>query len=236
VVNRAFARALGESPEILKDELSLLSSRGRVVGIVDDFVGPVPGAPDSPRIFVPLGDARASVLLVRLRGDQPGALAAVRTIVSEIWGPSIGTRLTPVSDDAAALAVPWRARTILLGLIAALGVPLVVAGLIGSLYASVRRRTRDIAIHMALGATTREVSRLVVWRALAHTGAGVAVGLAAAMAVGRVLSGLLFDVTPADPATLAGVGVLMVSVAAVASLLPARLAASIAPIEALRER
>jgi ABC-type antimicrobial peptide transport system permease subunit len=89
---------------------------------------------------------------------------------------------------------------------------------------------------MALGATTREVSRLVVWRALAHTGAGVAVGLAAAMAVGRVLSGLLFDVTPADPATLAGVGVLMVSVAAVASLLPARLAASIAPIEALRER
>jgi hypothetical protein len=236
LVNRAFARALGDNPEILKGELRLLSSRGRIVGVVDDFVGPAPGLPDSPRIFVSLGDGRASVLLVRLRGDEPQAVAAVRLIAAESWGPSMQSRVTPVSDDAAALAAPWRARTILLGLIAVLGVPMVVAGLTGSLYASVRRRTRDIAIRLALGATTRDVSRLIVWRALAHTGVGVALGLAAAMAIGRVLSGVLFGVTPTDPATLASVGVLMLAVAAVASLLPARLAASIAPIDALRER
>jgi ABC-type antimicrobial peptide transport system permease subunit len=141
-----------------------------------------------------------------------------------------------VADEASVLAAPWRARTILLGLIAGLGVPMVVVGLAGSLYASIRRRTRDIAVRMALGATVRDVSGGIVGHALAVAAAGVAIGLAAAVSIGRVLSGVLFGVSPTDPLTLAGVAGLMLTVALVASVLPARLAASIAPIDALRER
>lgn len=235
LVNRAFLTALRDR-ELLKLELRLPGADGRIVGIVDDFVGAAPGLPDAPRIFVPIGERMPSVLLVRLRAGDPAAVAAVRAIVADIWGAPAASRVTAVSDEAATLAAPWRARTILLGLIAALGIPMVVVGLAGALSASIRRRTREIAVRLALGATPREVSGAIVRRALLHAAAGVALGLTAAVSIGRVLSGTLFGVSPADPATLAGVALLMLAVSALAAILPARVAASITPIDALRER
>jgi ABC-type antimicrobial peptide transport system permease subunit len=99
---------------------------------------------------------------------------------------------------------------------------------------SVARRTREIGIRIALGAHRTRVVRQVLRETLRLAGAGIAIGLAAAAAVGSVLGGFLFGLTPSDPATLAAVAALLIGTALVAGFLPARRAARIEPIQALR--
>jgi ABC-type antimicrobial peptide transport system permease subunit len=141
-----------------------------------------------------------------------------------------------VSEHVSLLTAPWRARTVLLGLIATLCVPLVVTGITGALFAAVRARSREIALRMALGAEARTVHRAIVRRAMALAVTGLAAGLAGGVAAGSLMSNQLFDVRPADMATLTSVAVIVLSVAWLAALMPARLAARIAPAEALKER
>jgi len=95
-------------------------------------------------------------------------------------------------------------------------------------------RQREIAIRLAVGASPRSVLRMVLGEGLTLTAAGVALGLAAAAAGGRLLGGLLYDVRPSDPATLAGVALLLLGTAALANLLPARRATRIDPQIALK--
>jgi ABC-type antimicrobial peptide transport system permease subunit len=98
----------------------------------------------------------------------------------------------------------------------------------------VSQRTAEIGIRMALGARPRDVRVLVVRRALALTGAGLGLGLVGAVAVTRVLASFLVDVSPTDAATLGSVVLLFTSVALLASWLPARRAAAVDPMRALR--
>jgi ABC-type antimicrobial peptide transport system permease subunit len=141
-----------------------------------------------------------------------------------------------MTDEVAVLTAPWRARTILLGLIAMLCVPLVVTGITGALFAAVRARSREIAVRMALGAEARTVHRTVVGRAMRLAAAGVAAGLIGGVAAGALMSKQLFGIQPADAVTLVSVALIVLTVAWLAALLPARLAARIAPAEALKER
>jgi ABC-type antimicrobial peptide transport system permease subunit len=141
-----------------------------------------------------------------------------------------------VSDDVAQLTAPWRARTVLLGMIAVLCVPLVVTGITGALFAAVRARSREIALRMALGAEARTVHRTIVRRAMRLAVTGVAAGLAGGVAAGYLMANQLFGIRPADAATLMGVASVVLTVAWLSALLPARLAARIAPAEALKDR
>jgi putative ABC transport system permease protein len=122
----------------------------------------------------------------------------------------------------------------LLGLLGGLALVLAAVGLYGVISLSVAQRTREIGIRMALGAARCEVLTLVVRQALPLIGAGLGIGLAASLVLTRWLATLLFEVAPADPATSVAVAVLLASVALAATAVPARRAASLDPMAALR--
>jgi ABC-type antimicrobial peptide transport system permease subunit len=98
----------------------------------------------------------------------------------------------------------------------------------------VRQRTRELGVRMALGATAAGVGGLVLRRGMALAAAGTALGVLGALAVNRFLSGLLFDVSPTDAATLGAVAVVLLGVSALASVIPARAGTRIEPAAALR--
>jgi ABC-type antimicrobial peptide transport system permease subunit len=123
----------------------------------------------------------------------------------------------------------------LLASFAAFALVLAAIGLYSVLAYGVRGRVREIGIRIALGADRRGLVRMVVADALRPTLVGVVIGLAAALAMGRVVQSLLFGVSPSDPTTWAGVSLLIVAVALAASALPAYAATRVDPILALRE-
>ncbi|HWM29108.1 MAG TPA: FtsX-like permease family protein, partial [Woeseiaceae bacterium] len=105
----------------------------------------------------------------------------------------------------------------------------------GVLAYAVRQRSNEIGIRRALGAEAADVVRMVVGRAMLLAGGGLVAGLLASFALTRILSGLLYGVSATDPLTFAGVTILLAAVALLASLVPARRAARVDPIVALRE-
>jgi ABC-type antimicrobial peptide transport system permease subunit len=111
---------------------------------------------------------------------------------------------------------------------------LAVVGLFGVMSYVVARRERETGIRIALGATSGAMLRRVLREALAVSLLGVAIGIGATVAVSRVVSSFLFDLSPNDPLTLGGVAVVLVSTTLVAALLPARRAAAVDPIRAIR--
>jgi ABC-type antimicrobial peptide transport system permease subunit len=123
----------------------------------------------------------------------------------------------------------------LLGSMSTVALLLTGIGLYATLAFAVRRRTREMGIRRALGARTLEVLELVLRRGLALTALGLAVGVAASLLATRALSGLLFGVTPTDPAVFLIVALICGSLGALASLLPAWSASRVDPMEALRQ-
>jgi ABC-type antimicrobial peptide transport system permease subunit len=112
---------------------------------------------------------------------------------------------------------------------------LATVGIYGVIAYSVAQRTQEIGIRMALGAKPRDVLRLVVTQGMMQALIGVGIGLGGAFALTRVMSSLLYEVSPLDPATFAALAILLLLVALMASYIPARRAARINPIGALRE-
>jgi putative ABC transport system permease protein len=128
-----------------------------------------------------------------------------------------------------------RFAMLLLGGFAALAILLAAVGIYSVLAYGVRRRRREIGIRMALGAQAGAVLRMIVFQGMRTALVGVAIGLAAALALGRVLASLLYGVRASDPGTYVAVAALLCAVALGASLLPAMRAARIDPIRTLRE-
>ena len=127
-----------------------------------------------------------------------------------------------------------RISALLLGLFAAVALGLAAIGVYGVIAYSVTQRTREIGIRVALGATSADVVGMVVRRGVALGAIGGAAGLVAALAVTRVLSSLLYEVAPRDPVTLAGIVVVLAIVVLLASWIPARRAAAVPAVEALK--
>ncbi len=127
-----------------------------------------------------------------------------------------------------------RFNTLLLGLFAALATLLAAVGIFGVMNYSVTLRTREIGLRMALGARPREVLLLILKQGLLLTLLGVAIGLAGALALTRVMSGLLFGIGAADPATYAAIVLVLLVVSFIACYIPARRATRVDPLIALR--
>ena len=127
-----------------------------------------------------------------------------------------------------------RFSLLLFGLFAALALVLAAIGIYGVMATAVTQRTHEIGLRMALGAQRRDVFSLIVGEGMAMVVIGVAVGLASAVALTRLMSSLLFEVSPTDPPTLAIITLLLAVVALLACFLPARRATKVDPLVALR--
>jgi putative ABC transport system permease protein len=179
--------------------------------------------------FLPL------TFVVRTAVDPASLVPRIRTEVNAL-DPDV-----PVAGVATLESWVTKARAqtrFLLALITTLaGLALVLAalGLYGVISYSVRQRTREIGVRVALGASDRDVVRLILGHGMTIAGIGIALGLAASVALTRVVTSYLVGVSPTDPITFAGVPVVLLAVAAVASYLPARRASIVDPVHALRE-
>ena len=140
----------------------------------------------------------------------------------------------PLEAALADSIAPRRFNMLLLGTFAAAALLVALIGIYGVIAFSVAQRTHEIGVRMALGAQRRDVVRMVVRQGMAIASAGILVGLAAALALTRVLTSLLYDVTPTDPATFAMVTGLLATTALVACGGPALKAALVDPTVALR--
>jgi putative ABC transport system permease protein len=173
-------------------------------------------------------------LVARAAGDAASLAPAVRRA---IWSVDKDQPITRVATMESLLAETAAARRFALILFQAFGLvalALAAVGIYGVLSGGVAERTREIGIRIALGAQLRDVSRLVIGQGLRLAMIGIAVGLAGAFAVTRMMSSLLFGVSATDPLTFALVASLLTGVALLASYIPARRAARVDPMVALR--
>ena len=187
-----------------------------------------------PTMFLPLVGNSAH-FEVRASGDPTALVKQVRAIVTQADSnlPLFDVRTQSQQIEQALYQERLMSR--LSSFFAFLALMLASIGLYGLLSYEVARRTRELGIRMALGAQRRELMRLVVRRGLLLALAGAVIGTGAAMGVTRLMSAMLYNVRPYDPATLAGVCILLVLVALVASSIPARRAIRIDPMVALRD-
>jgi putative ABC transport system permease protein len=167
-------------------------------------------------------------------GDPAALTAAIRgetkSVIPSLPSPRIRLMTERVGES---IAQP-RFQTGLLNLFGAVALLLAACGIYGVLAYAVTQRRREIGIRMALGAQKRNVLSLVIGQGMKLALAGVVLGIAAALALTRVLRTLLYGVEPGDPLTFAGVSLLLVGIALFACWLPARRAARVEPMEALR--
>ena len=182
----------------------------------------------------PSGQYASMTVVVRTR-TNPLALAGILPGAVRSVNASVPVSSVASLEQIVANAV-WQPRfnLIVIGLFAGLALALAAVGIYGVIAYSVKQRTQEIGIRMTLGAQRRDVLRLVVGQGMKLALAGVALGLAGALALAHVLAKLLFQTKPTDPMTLAGVVLVLVGVAFLACYLPARRASRVDPMVALR--
>jgi predicted permease len=189
-----------------------------------------------PSVYLPLTQAPAAngSLLVRSTQDPVALAAAVGALVGELDPALPLFGVEPLSATVSNSTGQERFTTVVLGLFAAVALVLAMTGVYGLLSYLVTRRTREIGIRMALGADAPAVRALVLGAGVRLAAYGLGLGVLGALATSKILTALLYGVTPGDPATLAEVAVLLGAVAVAASYLPARRAARVDPMSALR--
>ncbi len=207
-----------------------------IVGVVRDTKRQGVDQPVRIESWMPLAQRPSGSMEVVLRttGDP---LALGRTVREAVWSldrdmpiPIIQSMEQILSERVA----QRRLNMLLLGLFALVALILSAIGIYGVMSYAVTQRTHEIGIRMALGAQASDVLRMVVWRGMSLALIGVALGLAAALALTRVLKTLLFEVSATDPATFALVALLLLFVALLACWIPARRATKVDPLIALR--
>jgi putative ABC transport system permease protein len=242
IVNEAFAREYYPGEEVLGRRLRWASGDGTwitIVGVVADVRGLSLDQGEVPAVHAPFAqDAnpwrRWMDVAIRTDGDAAALAPILRREILAVDRRVPVARVRTMEAVLAASVAGRRFNLLLLGSFAAVALLLAVAGIYGVMSYLVLQRTREIGVRLALGATPREVVRLITVRGLSLACAGIAIGAGAAALLGRFLETMLFGITAADPATFAGAtGVLLVSAAA-ACLIPASRAGRVDPLTALR--
>jgi ABC-type antimicrobial peptide transport system permease subunit len=208
----------------------------QVVGVARDADYVMPGEEPKPVVYMPLTQERRSEMTLQLR-----TTASVETTRRAVWDMlrrSVPTLPPPpvvrMSDDMAVTLLPVRAGAMLLGAFGGLALLLAAAGIYGVASFSVARRTREIGIRAALGATRARLMRIVLWESGWRVGVGALAGVVLTIGVGAGLSRVLYGVRPLDPAVLLGVVLVIAIVAVAAAFAPARRAAGADPMTAIR--
>jgi putative ABC transport system permease protein len=208
----------------------------QVVGVVEDVHQHNLDQTPRPAIYVPYARDPWPFMafVIRTRTEPAAAASAVQSAVHSVDRdqPLYGVRT--MEEVVSASRSPRRVRMLLLSLFAALALALACVGIYGVMAYLVAQRTHEIGIRMALGADRKEVLALIVGQGLKLSVAGVAAGLLLAVGLSRFLSTVLYGVGTTDAATFAGVGALLIALAAAASCLPAWRASRVDPVTALR--
>jgi putative ABC transport system permease protein len=238
IVNETMARLAFPAGDAVGARLHLVTHQKTVaiVGVVADVHPFRPDESPKPEIYWPFAQQPrgAIVLVARLAGPPDAVLPAIRERLQSVDPDlDIGPLRTLDERIAGRLTAP-RFNMMLGGLFAMLAAAIALTGVYGVVSFAVARRTREIGVRMALGARPRSIARMVLARGLWLATAGLVLGLLGAFAMTRLLRSLLVGVEPADPATFAGVAVALLAVALAAVWAPARRAAGLDPVTALR--
>src|SRR6266849_4694367 len=238
IINEATANLLWPGQEALGKRFSIVTTPTmlQVVGVVATSIVSRIGEDPQPVAYFPMRQQYSpfATLVVRTTGNPESVLAAVRTQVQQLDKNLALTNGLTVQQLLAQGLWPARMGAALLGLFGFLALILASIGIYGVLAYSVAQRTAEIGIRMAMGAQPAQVLRLVLSQGMRLAALGAAVGLVAAFPVARLASGLLYSVSAADPITYGGITFLLMSVALLACYIPARRAARIDPLVALR--
>jgi putative ABC transport system permease protein len=213
-----------------------LSEWSEIVGVVSDVKSLNPQPEAVPEVYVPYWQwpMQSPTLLVRTTTD-PARLAEAIRRETKATIPNLPPPIIRTMDDLLSETVSQpRLQTGLLSLFAGIALLLAAVGLYGVLAYLVTQRTREIGVRLALGARRQNVLSLIIGQGMKLALMGVTIGVAGALVLTRVMSSLLYGVTPTDPATFAVVSVLLIAVALLACWWPAWRAARIEPMEALR--
>jgi predicted permease len=239
VINETMARRYWQTPEKALGGRFAIRKEGHwieVVGVAKDGKYITFGESSVPYFFLPLAQnySGRATFLVRSKENPDSLMLAIRQELKgldaslPIFGartmPQFLNRIVSLYDTGASLVGTFAVTALLLAAI----------GIYGVLHFAVTRRTREIGIRMALGAARGNVVRLILGRSLAFAGIGLALGIVGALAAGRLTGALLAGVGPTDPVTIVAVALIFGLVALLASVIPARRAARVDPMEAVR--
>jgi hypothetical protein len=227
-----------------KDWLTIVGVAGEVRQFdMDDkhgsyeFYYPLKRAPDwpMPRRGGPVDAIIEYRTIVARTADTGATVARMRQAVHEVDPKVVVWKVEPVEKSFSAAITRPRLTFLMMVILGGLGLVLATAGIYGVLSYGVAQRRREIGIRLALGAQPQSVGRLILRHGLVLTTIGLAIGLVAALGLVRVMRTLLYEVEPTDPLSVAGVALLLLMTAAVASWRPARQAMRVDPVSLLRE-
>jgi predicted permease len=242
VINEALARQSFPNEDPIGQVVSMPGMDGgtgtaTIVGIVADIRHEGPTQPVDPEAYFSYRQRPWRTYSMTLIVDASISTAAATTLVRDrlhAIDPLLPPEFHTMDERFADVAAPSRFRAALLGSLAVLTLALAVVGILGVVAYGTARRTREIGIRMALGASPGAITRLVVAGGLLPVGAGMIAGVLGALAIGRVLRAFLFQIETGDPVTLLGVATALVATGLLGSIWPALRAARLSPTAALR--
>lgn len=236
VLNEAAAKRLWPGQDALGRIAEVGGGDTTVVGVVSDVRETSVEDSSGPEVYLPVTQAgpEGAELVVRTKLPPNVLASSVMRALRALNPGQPATEFRPLRQIVDHAISPRRFFVLLVSAFAALGLALASLGIYGVISYSVTRQTQEIGIRMALGATQGNVLLRVLTRTLRLTLTGIALGLVASFAVARLIASLLFGTTPNDPATFAGMALLLCAVAIVAGYIPARRASRIDPMVALR--
>ncbi len=238
VVNEAFVRRFWQKEDAVGQRIQLGQGNpwATIVGVVGDVKQAGLASEARPEMYFALSQAGATTmsLVVRAKGDTAPLAGLLRGAVRELEPTQPIASIQPVDEVVASTVAGQRVYSILLGGFAALALALASFGLYGVMSYNVTQRTHEIGIHMALGAKSHDILWLVIKQGMVPVVIGTVLGIAATVALTRLLASWLFGLNWTDPAMFAGISLLLTVVALLACYIPARRAARVDPMVALR--
>jgi putative ABC transport system permease protein len=207
-----------------------------IIGVVGDVRSRKVAEPDDVEVYRPWAQENFPFLSIEVRSDLKieTVTKSVRTALATV-DPGLAIALPQSMNAIVAQAVgQTRLMTWLLGIFATVALLLASVGIYGAVAYTVAQRTGEIGLRMALGAQTRDVLRLVLSEGMKPVLTGLVIGIVATFALGRLIAAQLYQVSAHNPALLGGAAVLLTAIALMACLLPARRAALVDPVQALR--